>query len=329
MKLKIDTYLPLRTETSEIDNRINELVTNLLEVSEKIKLPLDDFGETNLIIKLVPDKNFKKLKASFPNYFTKEILSLLIFNSVIEYEEIYTYNLEQFSDWVTNQKLNESYLSSIYRSRLLNFLIFTQLAIPGSLYTYKGFLNTNDKFYLDIDEFNSILVGLAFDKQNKWPPIQKIKIDEVWNYIISKTELLTSNSKSNIENGLSSFTYLFDNRANSANSLFWAMTGLEALYADSNVGVGYQIDRKSKLFLGSPKENKKVLTRLYDYRSKFLHGKKNIPINHGWLSDESIDKHEDEFSNNALISAKLLTATLQKIIMNKMLDFNFEFKLCE
>jgi hypothetical protein len=104
------------------------------------------------------------------------------------------------------------------------------------------------------------------------------------------------------------------------------MSGIEALYAEGEIGIGYQIDKKSKVFLGEPKVNKKLLKELYNYRSKFLHGKMSIPINNGWLEGENdTNKHDEEISDMAFLSSKLLTVTLQEIIDRGLKEFKFEF----
>jgi hypothetical protein len=327
MRLKIDTYLPFKKESSEMDSLINELVSELLESSNKLELPLDDFGSANLLIELVTEDKISNLRTEYPTYFKNEILSILHFQSIIDYEEVYTFNLTNFPDYITNEILNESNLVGIYRSRFLNFLYFTQLSIPGSLYTDKGIFLTNDKFHMDFNSLCSSLVGIAYEDSPLWPYVKKVNIENVWNYITQKTNILFEKSVTNIEHGLNAITYLSDNDSSSANNLLWAMTGIEALYADGEIGIGFQIDRKSKLFLGEPAENKKIITKLYDYRSKFLHGKKSIPINDGWLGENETDDHEDELSAQALLSAKLLIATLQEIIAKNMIKFDFEFQL--
>lgn len=329
MILKIDTYLPLRKETEENNTLVHKLTSRLLEVSEKIVLPLDDFGETNVKIEVLSKEDSEKVKLKHPDFFNKDVISTIHFQSIVDYKEIFQYDMSQFPDWLTNESLNEATLKGIYRSRILNFLIFTQLSVPGSLYSYKGFYLTNNNFHMDFEGFNSCLIGLAFEDKPVWPFVRDIPLDKVWDYIIKKTNILTKDSETKIERGLNAFSYLFNQNDNSANSLFWSMTGVEALYADGEIGIGYQINNKSKLFLGEPIENKRILTKLYDYRSKFLHGKKSIPLNHGWLDGEYTDKHDEEFMDNTFISAKLLTVTLQKIIANDIETFEFEFRLIE
>lgn len=329
MILRFETYLPLRDETEEIDSIGQKLCVELSKVSEKIRLPLDDFGDISLQIKVLKEDEIEHISKKYQKYFDKGYLDVIYFNSEIDFKEIYDFDKSNYPDYITNEQLNESMLMAIYRSRFMNFLIFTQLSVPGSLYSYKGFHLVNNEFKEDFHEMSSCLVGIGYEEKPSWPFIQTLPVDKVWNYILNKTKILSSDSSTNIERGLNAFSYLFDNNYSSANSLFWSMTGVEALYAEGEIGIGYQINNKAKLFLGEPKENKKVLTKLYDYRSKFLHGKKSIPLNHGWLDGEYTDNHDEEFMEKAFISGKLLAATLQEIINRDIDVFDFEFKLIQ
>ncbi len=327
MKMKIETYLPLRRESEEIDANSSLLSDELVKASGQISLPLDDFGTPKVNMKIIGDSELDRLKQRFPKYFENEPLLVIHFSTELDFECVYEYDMSDFPSWLSNEKLNEATLVGIYRSRFFNFLVFTQLAVPGSLLSQKGFHMLNNEYREDFREISSCLIGLGYEEKPIWPFPKTIQIDKVWNYILNRTNILDSESSTKIERGLNAFSYLYDDNDSSANSLFWSMTGVEALYVDGDIGIGYQINNKAKLFLGEPLENKRILTRLYDYRSKFLHGKKSIPLNHGWLDGEFTDKHDLEFSDNVLVSAKLLTVTLQQIIIKDIVEFDFEYKL--
>jgi hypothetical protein len=201
MFIKIETYIPFRSESEEMDSLAKELISLLLDVSDEIFLPLDDFGIASLNISKVDSNDIIKLKDIYPTHFTSEILELMHFKSEIDFELIYEFNHEALPDFVTNETMNSSYLTGIYRSRLVNFLIFSQLAIPGSLYTYKGFFLVDEKFHMDINPFSSSLIGgLAYEEKSNWPFIRKLPIIKVWDYIVNQTQILTTSSSNNIEN---------------------------------------------------------------------------------------------------------------------------------
>jgi hypothetical protein len=331
MKTCIEVIVPFRDEDEVIEEQAEGLIESLIKSSGKIDIPLDDFGKANLNISKLSEDRISELKSKHSKYFEKGYLSVISFYTEITFEEIYSFHSKS-KPLPNNEELNKSYLVGLFESRLVNFLIFTQIALPGSLYTYPGFLLEDGEVRgYDFNMFTSNLVGWAFyDNKNSWPSLKKLDIKKVWSYILDKTTLLTASSKTNIENGLSAFSYLIDKDDNSANSLFWAMAGIEALYADGDIGIGYQIDNKSKEFLGEPSENKRVLKNLYNYRSKFLHGRMSLPINHGWIHEGNYpDKHEEEIMDMAFLASKLLISTLQEIITRGLVEFQFKFNLSQ
>ena len=327
MKIQIETYIPFSDIEEIPNNYTNELIEELIKVSGLVKIPIDNFGEAIVNISKVPENRINQLKASYSTYFKHDPLELLLFESTVEFEPVYEFDLKDLPDFVTKEAMNSSLLLSIYQARFRNFIILTQIGIPGSLHIDKGLFFQDGIYSRDFKPLGTCLISVAYDNNSKWPHMEKIPIIDVWDYIRNKTNILTEKSNSNIENGLNAFTYLFDESYNAMYNLFWAMSGIEALYADGEIGIGYQIDRKAKVFLGPPKGYKKVLTKLYNFRSKFIHGSMSIPINNAWLSNDDEDKYHDEFYEMEYTAVRLLTATLKKIISNRMESFNFIFKL--
>jgi hypothetical protein len=195
--------------------------------------------------------------------------------------------------------------------------------------TDKGLFLRDDKYYHDVETLSSNLVSVVYEKNVTWPHTDRLSLITVWNYVKNKTCILTKRSETKIENGFNAFSYLVENNSDNMQSLFWAMSGIEALYADGEIGIGYQIDLKAKLFLGEPKENKKLLKKLYNFRSEFIHGGMKIPISNGWFSDDSQDEYDFEFYDMVCLATRLLTATLQMIIKRDLKRFDFEFRLIE
>jgi hypothetical protein len=98
-------------------------------------------------------------------------------------------------------------------------------------------------------------------------------ISKVWNWIIEKTNILQSFSNTKIEKALHTFTYLFSTNYHSglSTSLIWSLIGLEAIYADSDLGIAQQIHEKAQVLLETINENKKIFKSIYNFRSRLLH----------------------------------------------------------
>ena len=327
MKLRFEAYIPFSKLDKELDSFSENLIAELLVLSKKINIPLNDLGNTTFVVEKVNPTKIESLRKSYKTYFQHDLLALLHFDIEISFDSIFEFSIPASSFDISKEDFNRALLTSILESRFINFIIFTQLAIPGSLNTEKGLILKDGRYYHDFRAFSSSLVGVAYDNNSLWPHIQSLSIIKVWKYIKSNTGILFNKSRTNIENGLNAFTYLFDYSTNTMHNLFWAMSGIESLYAQGEIGIGYQIDRKAKLFLGEPNEHKKILTKLYDFRSKFIHGSMSIPINNGWLSNDDQDKYDNEFYEKEYTANRLLTATLQKIIELNLKEFEFDFKL--
>lgn len=329
MKVKFDIYLPFENVDIELVETTRLFINELIENSKLISIPLDDFGEIELEIEKTTIETIEELKKTYPTFFISKYLEVVHFLSTIEFEAVYEFGESKGLEEISKDALNYAMITSIFESRFKNFLTFTQIAIPGSLLTDKGLFLRDDKYYHDFKPVSSNLLSVVYEKNVTWPHTDRLSLIKVWNYIKNETCILTKKSETKIENGLNAFSYLIENNSDSMQSLFWAMSGIEALYAEGEIGIGYQIDIKAKLFLGEPKENKNLLKKLYNFRSKFIHGNMKIPINWGWLSDDNQDEYDEEFYNMECLATRLLTATLQMIIKRDLKRFDFEFKLIE
>lgn len=329
MKTKFELYIPFRNESNEHSETSKLLIQELIEKSKLILIPLDKFGEVELQIEKTTAEKSDELKKLYPTFFTNDYIDILYFSSIIEFDSIYEFEASQELKKISKDTLNLGILTSIFECRFKNFLTFTQIAIPGSLLTDKGLFFRDNKYYHDVKAISSNLLSVIYDKKTVWPKIDQMEIIKVWDYIKNVTFILTKKSESKIESGLNAFSYLIEDNLESMQSLFWAMSGIEALYAEGEIGIGYQIDVKAKVFLGEPKEYKNILKKLYNFRSKFIHGAMRIPIHDGWLSNDNQDEFDEEFYKMECLATRLLTATLQNIIKKDLRKFDFEFKLIE
>jgi len=328
-KIHIDAYIPFIAHDRDHLLFVEQLITELVTLSGKIKIPLDDFGEAMISIRGTDDQKLKVLKETYPTYFKGTFHKLMYFCSDLPFKEVFHFNLPKDLKDIQhkNEILNQSMLISIFASRFTNFLIFSQLAIPGSLNSDKGFVLKEGEYHQDIRPISFNLSNLIYKENQTWPNPDILPIKLVWDYILHKTNILTMKSSSNIENGLNAFTYLCNYPNNFMQNLLWAMSGIESLYTEGDLGIGYQIERKAKLFLGEPLENKKILKKLYDFRSRFLHGSMSIPINLGWLFQDDEEKYYNEFYEMDCLASKLLITTIQKIIKSDLKTFKFDFIL--
>lgn len=243
--------------------------------------------------------------------------------------------MEEFnkSNNFDKEKIEKSLAFLIYYNNHNKFLDcffkFTQIAFPGSLEIYKsvGYINNkklSQSFGNGIGNLYSMLPYFDFET-TKWPKPIKISVKSVWEYIINKTSILENFSKTDIERALNSYSNMFsdkDSNDHILNSMFWAISGLEAIYSDGEIGITQQLNEKTQVFLGEINENKKMIKELYNFRSKLIHGKLSIPIN-GEIIDDN--EHFSQLINMSSFASVILTISLQKIIKNEMTKLSFNY----
>ncbi|MEP4531622.1 MAG: hypothetical protein ABJ004_00960 [Cyclobacteriaceae bacterium] len=317
MNIEIKGLFPILPAEDEEDlqNFLNDLLSN----SGKLKLLLE-------IVNVFPLFNVLSNRElnPYPENLGKseKILSIEISTEIDE--NSYEIDLDDIS--TNKQDFTSILASSIFRERVTNFLTLIQLSNPGVLNLGSGVILKNGKHFATKSELKSIFSERSFREGIKWPELQTIPIFQVWNWLITNTNILEDFSSSNIERGINAFTYLFSDNylSDLPKTLFWSIIGLESLYSEGDIGIGTQINQKAQEFLGEIRENKKILKRMYSLRSSLLHGSLDIPINNGWINSDKID---EEIYDTAHFAGLVLISTLQQIIKQNLSEFKFEFRL--
>ncbi len=120
------------------------------------------------------------------------------------------------------------------------------------------------------------------------------------------------------------FSYLYE--AGDITKLFWTMVGLEAIYVKGKEGISEQIKNKGQLFLGEIEEFKNQLSKMYGFRSSFVHGDKNFP-SYFHVADglDSYEKFSKELHETLLVAESMLIATLQKMAKEEISELKFRY----
>jgi hypothetical protein len=100
------------------------------------------------------------------------------------------------------------------------------------------------------------------------------------------------------------------------------MLGLETLYARGNQNISEQIRTKVMLVFGEPAEFKKKLGKLYEYRSRLVHGDTDIPAKFS----RDFQKFSPEYWNYLGFGSSILIASLRTLIHWDILAFQFDLK---
>jgi hypothetical protein len=162
-----------------------------------------------------------------------------------------------------------------------------------------------------------------------WPELKTLDLLKVVAWEQSLGLFAKDRSTSPIERAMASYTHsLAQGVTNGGESLFWLMQGLEAFYCRGNGDLRRQLGEKSRIFLGEWEDRKNIVGKLYDFRSKFVHGSFGLERwnsrGAGW--DEYF--HDQlELEAAGTMAARMLTATLQRCIEIGASEVEFDYKL--
>ena len=104
------------------------------------------------------------------------------------------------------------------------------------------------------------------------------------------------------------------------------MQGLEAFYCDGIGDLRKQLSDKTQLWLGLRDDPSNLVGKLYDLRSKYVHGSATMPYA---ISIEDPEQHAPlamkQFYGGVDFSTRLLLATLQKCVKEGVRDIQWDF----
>lgn len=231
------------------------------------------------------------------------------------------YSTERLAEFIYTYEFQELYKA------IHQFVIAANIAKPGSiLIDSRGYFFVNEKFYVYTSLIEHFFV---YEPYGKWPILEEVEIQKIWNWVSNNQSSFKGISHTKVTRAYNAFSYLFTDKLNFALSeeLFWSMVGLEAIYTNGRDGVMRQLLDKSRLVLGMPEEFEKKIKNMYNFRSRLLHGQKDIPNKFSLDKDDNIDSiaHENEFWESCLLARKMLLATLQKIIVGEIKDIEFSY----
>ncbi|MCP9762018.1 hypothetical protein [Lacihabitans soyangensis] len=319
LPLRLTTVYPLNNLGERKKNRLEDFINDLLSINNEVYLQLNIYGKIYLNFKFVKKVDFPEFGNKHELYLVIESTAEIDFHKISEQIE---FNSE-LDKQIKPEQLVLPYFRVLYNAQLRHFLKFTQISHPGTIWLGAGFVYLYDKLIDKVEGISSILEENDFLK-DAWPEKTTVKIIEVWNYILNKTTLLEKFSSTKIERALCSFTYLFSDSYHSdiPVALFWAISGLEALFVEGDTGITQQLNDKIPVFLGEIETDKKRLKKLYNFRSSLIHGGLSIPIKEAIINDE---KHKEELYEMSTLSSFILVASLQKIIKNDLKELKFKY----
>ncbi len=163
-----------------------------------------------------------------------------------------------------------------------------------------------------------------------WPAIADLPLRQVVQWLATKTAYLTRALPTNrVERTLAAYTHVVGlTQHRDGETLFRAMQGLEAFYCDGIGDLRKQLSDKTAIWLGPPPVTKNLVGKLYEIRSKFIHG--SAPFAYfgspmgAYDEDEKGQLAQDTATDFAV---HLLVATLQRCIRDGVSDLSWSFQV--
>lgn len=163
-------------------------------------------------------------------------------------------------------------------------------------------------------------------KERKWPEIVELDVRKIWHWLAKVPGIEAGVGTGSLGRALAALTHILRHKATDSGSLqlVWSVLGLEALYAKGNTGLCAQLVGKTEALLGPRLQHKKEFGRMYDFRSRFIHGDIDIPFSYIDAEPDFERFHSDLFGSEDIALATLL-ATLQKMATMDLYSLDFSY----
>ena len=166
------------------------------------------------------------------------------------------------------------------------------------------------------------------DLGNMWPSLKPIDLVKVVHWFKAISAFSPPIATTRFQRALAAFTYLVGHgRLHTYGEvLFRAMQGLESFYCDGIGDLRKQMSEKTQLWLGLSSSPSNLVGKLYDLRSKYVHGSAPMPYAVCFEDpDEHSPKAMREFYDGVILATRLLVATLQRCVSDEVTDIQWGY----
>jgi len=155
-----------------------------------------------------------------------------------------------------------------------------------------------------------------------WPRVGRLAVQDVWVWLSGLSGFFDGVPSGPGGRAVSALSHVL--QGSNAESLMHALLGLESLYCTSHTGLRQQLISRAELVLGAPSSHKKLFGRVYDYRSKFIHGGSDLPLRYTPYdgSDRFMELHREAHDAQCLATL-VLVASIQALVSHSISEFVF------
>ena len=234
-----------------------------------------------------------------------------------------------------DEQVNSSTYIDLMLKYITDLLILANICHPGMVGVgANGYLVDGEPGYPNmIPKMDNYWIQTAIlnAQDLKWPQMEDLKISDAWEWYLHQEDyLIQEGFEGDIcTRALNAFARLFEETHTEVPShLVWSMIGIEALYERGKVDVMRQVRENIPQILGQYADFKKEFDRMYEFRSRFIHGDMDIPAL--YFFGDGNPRFEQLFwdlDRTISFSSSILIASLQHIIKGNWPTFGFPPKL--
>jgi hypothetical protein len=218
-----------------------------------------------------------------------------------------------------------------FHSFFMDLYLALSIAHPGAIYFWECWQFANESF---LRGEHGAMTSFDFARERaeklKWPEIHTLNMLDAYEWLTKVPGFSDRRGVGPVGRAIAALSYLIKMKSKDENelSLVWALLGLEALFGQGNVGLKAQLLEKSEALLGPRHENKKVFGKMYDFRSRLLHGDVDLLYQHNLHdADPAYEKIWDELYECEQLATAILLSTLQNLCRRNSYSLEFEYTL--
>ncbi len=322
---------PFEKETQKTRKVLYAMLDELCGLSEQVEFDFEHFGVFKPTISLLEDRESNK-----------RIIRLFGDQAILECEFLKTTITVPFSidEVPINAKLEPStdtrqrsicefLIRESFMKQISNMLIAANLAHVGSIELKNSIIIQDDvqQEYAQIPPMDSWSLQRSVELSEKigWPKLQIIDFLKIWKWLNRHEDFFKKGfSNSPMGRALSAFSHIFEySTRDEPMQLLWALIGVESLYVKGQMALLEQVREKTQILLGSQEGYKKKIVRMYDFRSRFVHGDLNFPSSYPLIDDYEI--FGEDLLESISLAVAILVATIQEIIQRDWSGLEFTY----
>ncbi len=240
-------------------------------------------------------------------------------------------------DWFEHNELQKNYhkenIEYLILNRTYNSILLFNIAKPGLFHALKGYIFFGDQIIETIEVlYSDLFTAIHISKKLNWPSLEFLDYELCWKWYFKFDLTIDKISSNSIGRAINAFSHLFTKSNDfQFDEIFWSLIALEALYCKGTGNLQKQLNEKTEIFLGPKTEFKKSVSKLYDFRSKFIHGE--LDFTNKFLYDDMSDEfskfYGEDYSENSALAKAIIIATFQRLIKEKRFNLDFETRLVD